>query len=324
METLRCRLNPDYMIAGREKGGENGRLHFQGYMEFKKRKLGSAVDSAFRKTFPLPISCHYDLANGSAAQNLEYCSKEDKDPFLFGEPTGNEGQGTRSDLGAMFEMVKTGANDEELIQSDAAKWAVHRKALSEYRLLIQPKRTFPSKLIFLWGPTGTGKTMHAQELSPQPINWRNPFMTGYNGANKNVLFDDFNWQTMDPKFWLTMCDRYPLTVEIKGNSLNWAPENIIFTSNDDPMTWWPEAPEQTLQAIHRRMREFGEIQYLGELVPKTQALLSRYLRAEPAPNAASDAATGVVDLCENSDDDSCAPPLKRARTIRCDSDYDDE
>jgi len=318
LDLLRNRLNPDFMICGRETGGATKRAHFQGYLEFPKKLKGSTIDKHFRFYFPLPISCHYEPAMGNAQQNIDYCSKEDKDPFKFGEPGG--GQGSRTDLGEMFKAVKEGADDVALIAQDAGKWAVHRRALQEYRMMCAPKRDFPSKLIFLYGPTGTGKTMHAQELEPETVIYRDPFMTGYTGAKANVLFDDFNWRKMDPKYWLTLCDRYSMTVETKGGQLNWAPKIIIFTSNDDPREWWPEAPEATKQAIWRRMDEFGEAKLLGQLVPKDQLLLKDYFTAKPvAPSSTSSAAGGgvrasslattdVVDLTQDSSDDEEQQP----------------
>lgn len=283
LETLRIRLNCDYMIAGKETAGTTGKKHFQGYMEFSKKKLGSAIQACFKKTFGHGTTLL--ASQGTCAQNQAYCRKEDATPFEFGEPV-LEGQGTRTDLGALFQMVKDGADDMALINASANKWAVHRKALSEYRMLCTKKRSEPTKLVFLWGPTGTGKTMHAQELGDLcPIIWRAPFMTGLHGQPKNVLFDDFDWAKMDPKFWLQMCDRYPMSVEIKGGILNWAPEVIVFTSNDDPITWWPEAPEMTRSAIHRRMEEFGDIKFLGQLVPRSQTLLDRYMKLPPAASA---------------------------------------
>lgn len=322
LETFRIRLNPSFLILGRETG-DQGRKHFQGYVEFGKRILGSAMDKKFRKTFPLPISCHYEQAMGSAEQNVTYCSKEDKEALTFGEPS--VGQGARSDLVTMFQAVKEGVTGEGLVALDPAKWAVHRKALEEYRTMLQPKRTWPSKLIFLWGPTGHGKTAQAQHFEPETVHYRDPFVQGYTGSSEAVLFDDFNWKRMDPKFWLTLCDRYPMTVEIKGGLRNWAPKIIIFTSNDDPKTWWPEAPPETLQAVHRRMDEFGEIRQLGTFVPHTQKLLSQFfLKPASTSDGSGTERKRTLDSEDEEDCENSQPSqheleqreLKRTKTIR--------
>lgn len=291
LETFRARLNPTFLVMGREVVG---RKHFQGYFELEKKILGSKIDKIFRSSFPLPMSVHYEVTRGSGQQNLEYCTKEDEEAFIFGQPSFNPGQ--RNDLVTLFEAVKEGTGPAELADLDPKRWAVHRKALEEYRMLVRPKRTWPSELVFIWGPTGTGKTCHAMELEPETVSYREPFLTGYTGSSDAVLFDDFNWRKMDPKFWLTLCDRYPMTVEVKGGYRNWAPRTIIFTSNDDPKDWWPESRPETRAAIHRRMEEFGKTTHLGELVPHTRSLKDMLLRKRPEPEPEAGPSTGPQPL----------------------------
>lgn len=322
-ESLRARLNPNFMIMGKETASTE-QPHYQGYFELPKKCAASKIMKHFEQW---GIKAHLEPARGSAEENKTYCSKEDKTPFLFGEP--KPGQGTRNDLGTLFQAVKDGASEEGLIALDAGKWAVHRKALREYKTMLTPKRSWPTKLVFLWGPTGTGKTMHAQELSPETIIYRDPFWTGYTATNDCVLIDDFDWSKMNPKYWLTLCDRYSMTVEVKGDTKNWAPKTIIFTSNDDPKEWWPEAPQATREAIHRRMDEFGDIKMLGELVPLAQKLLTAYLPVPPIAPVVPGGAGGAggapcsetVDLTQDSDSDSQHSAyslgrrmIKRART----------
>lgn len=284
-------LRPDYLIGGKEKAGTTGQLHYQMYFEFKKQKLSQTVMNQFSTW---GIKAHLEVAMGTCEENQEYCSKEDEEPFVHGEPTGNNGQGSRTDLGTLFQAVKDGVSGVDLAEIDPGKWAVHRKALEEYRTLLAPKRAWPSKLVFLWGPTGHGKTAHAMELEPETVHYREPFMVGFTARSENVLFDDFNWKKMDVKFWLTLCDRYPMTVDIKGDTRNWAPKIIIFTSNDDPKTWWPDAPPETLKAVHRRMEEFGTIKCLGEPVPVGQRMLTEFLNV--ASSAAEESTVAAAPL----------------------------
>lgn len=325
LETFRTRLNPSFLIFGKETCPTTRRKHFQGYFELSKRTLGKTIDRLFRATWPLPISVHFEVARGTAEENETYCTKEDKEPFKFGEP--KPGQGARSDLATLFQAVKDGATGAELADLDQARWAVHRKALEEYRMLLQPKRQWPTKLVFLWGPTGNGKTAQAQHFEPETVHYRDPFIQGFTGSSDNILFDDFDWKKMAPKFWLTLCDRYPMTVEIKGGLRNFAPKIIIFTSNDDPKTWWPDAPEETRKAIHRRMDEYGEIRQLGEPVPHTQKLLSHYFQqpttTQPASSSAGSGTHPMPQPMDSEDEEHSQPSdyeleqrsLKRQRTV---------
>lgn len=319
LSALRVRLGPtlNYLLMGFEGGTEKTpRKHFQGYLEYSKKKLGSAMDNAFRTYFPLPISVHYEISSGSAEQNEKYCkgylpdgSLKDLEPnkfFEWGTPA--PGQGSRSDLANAFSRIKQGATDVELAEESPQLWGQYRKALSEYRTLIEPKRTWPTQLVFLWGPTGNGKTAQAMLHDPMPtaIEYRDPFITGLVGSSETVLFDDFDWKRMPPKYWLKLVDRYPMSVEVKGGSRNWAPKTIIFTSNDDPKTWWPEAPPETLQAVHRRMDEFGKITLLGAPVPHTQRLLSAFFTAPTAPASAASSGAAKRPAHESDSEDDWA------------------
>lgn len=315
LSALRVRLGStlNYLIMGFEGGTEKTpRKHFQGYLEYSKKKLGSAMDNAFRVTFPLPISCRYFISAGTAEENEKYCKgyrpdgsfKEEAENEFYEWGTPAPGQGSRSDLASAFARIKEGATDVELAEEAPQLWGQYRKALSEFRHLVEPKRNWATQLVFLWGPTGNGKTAQAMlhEPTPTPIFYRDPFISGLHGSSESVLFDDFDWKRMPPKFWLQMCDRYPMSVEIKGGSRNWAPKTIIFTSNDDPKTWWPEAPPETRAAIHRRMDEFGKITMLGAPVPHTQRLLSAFFTVPVAP--ASAAASGAKRASPSDESDS--------------------
>lgn len=339
LQTLRTRLGStlSYLIMGFETCPSTGRKHFQGYLEYSKRKIGSAMDNAFRVTFPLPISCHYEISAGTAEQNQAYCkgymadgslkATEPNEYYEWGTP--NPGQGHRSDLAALFQGVKEGKTDLELADQDPARWAVHRKALAEYRVLTETKRSWPMELIFLWGPTRTGKSAQAQHFNPESVDWTGTFLNGFSGSSETLLFDDFEWEKMPPKLWLKITDRYSMVINVKNGFKNFAPRRLIFTSNDDPKTWWPTAHAATREAAHARMDEFGKITHLTRAQPWDQPLLSAFFGPPPgivaAASAAPSGAARASRIEEEEDDDWATHsqpsqhelehgPLKRQRT----------
>lgn len=321
-------VKSSYLIAGRETG-EGGRKHFQGYMEFNKKRYGKAILKAFRKTFPLPLSVHFEVPYSTAEKNIEYCSKEDKTPFTRGEPTETKENGRRKGLVAAFEMVKKGKPMLEIAEAHPTAWCQYRRSLDNYQAMLAPVRNEPTRSIYLWGPTGTGKTMHAHELDPVTVTWTGQFLNGFRGPEEVLLFDDFDYKKMDWQTFLTITDRYPLTINIKGGFANFAPKTIIFTSNSDPLTWYPDVPAATREAIHRRMNDYGEIRYLGTLVPKEQNILTKYLTKTALPAAAASAAAArvpeprshpspiIIDLTADtdSDDGKSVLSLKRKYTL---------
>lgn len=303
LEILRTRLNPSFLILGRETCPTSGRKHFQGYFEMQKRTLGKTIMQRFEMTFPRAgagtHSIHFEVARGTAQENIEYCSKEDKTPFQFGEP--KVGQGTRSDLAALFQAVKEGATDVALAEQDPGRWAVHRKALSEYRVLVEKKRDWPMELIFLWGPTRTGKSAQAQHWNPESVDWTGNFLNGFTGSSETLLFDDFEWEKMSAKLWLKITDRYSMVINVKNGFKNFAPRRLIFTSNDDPKDWWPQAPSATREAVHARMDEFGKTTHLTTAQPWNQPLLSAFFTAPPTVAAAPASSTAAKPSTDDSD-----------------------
>jgi len=311
-------LGASFLIAGKETGAE-GRKHFQGYAELPKKKYGKAIDEAFRKIFPLPLSCHYEATYGTAKQNIKYCSKEDKAPFTHGKPESKQGE--RSDIAVAMHAVAAGEPMLKIAEDHPQVWAQYRRALDEYRGMKQAKRTWPTQLIFLWGPTGTGKSMHAMELEPTAVFWADKkYLNGFHGEEV-LLFDDFDHESMHWQTFLTITDRYPMTINIKGGFANFAPRTIIFTSNSDPLTWFQTAPAATREAIHRRIEEFGDVRYLGSLVPKETNILTKFLikkTKEPEPSGA-----GVDSTVKPAVKSSPLPPPQQL-VIDLTDDTDDE
>ena len=68
----KCRL----AIFGKETG-ESGTPHLQGYIEFKSKSRPMSV-------FKCVDKIHWEKAKGNKEQNIEYCSKSDKNPFCLG------------------------------------------------------------------------------------------------------------------------------------------------------------------------------------------------------------------------------------------------
>jgi len=318
LETLVENVKASFLIMGRETG-DGGRKHFQGYMEFAKKRYGKAIDKAFRITFPLPLSVHFEPTLGTAEGNIKYCSKEDKDPFTMGEPlaAAEVKAAKKSSIAQAMEDIANGRSMLEVAQKLPGAWAQYRRSLDAYKEMMTRTRSEPTQCIYLWGPTGTGKSMHAQELEPTSVYWTGHFLNGCRGGEEVLLFDDFDYKKMDWQMFLTMTDRYPMTVNIKGGFVNFAPKTIIFTSNSNPKDWYPDVPTATREAIHRRMDEYGEIRHLGTLVPKEQNILTKYLikkDKEPGVDAAAGAAASaplpppapapmIIDLTADSEED---------------------
>lgn len=343
-------LNAAYFIAARETAPTTGRKHIQGYLEMeageKNRKKGSKILKVFKDLFG-DRSIHLEPAVATAEKNLEYCSKDDKEPLIIGEPTGNNGKGTKPSKNAIAKELAEGKLTlTEVAQQYPGEYVSHHKGFAALVQQVGKQYTGTRKLIFHWGKTGTGKTMHAiEEYNPEVLNYtkNGGFFQGYRGGSV-VLFDDFAWANMQIEEALKITDRYKHTINIKGGEMHWNAQIVIFTSNDNPREWWPQATESHREAWNRRIDEFanpanetGYIREFTALIPSNESLITGWLRRIVHPAAAAQPDTPPQEpvgppaqLAEVEDQDDLLPdaqgdePLDDSKTHVSETDEEKE
>lgn len=269
-----------YLIYQVEKAPTTGTRHIQAYLEL------NAVYRFKRLLSILPRGAHVESARGTCKQNILYCSKTDTridGPYEYGTPSVRS-QGQRSDLLAMVTSLDSASSLEEAVLSNESnqtcyvkyhrgleKLAALKKKPVSRRSGIQSRR-----VIALWGSTGTGKTHTAytalQTLYPEEEPFLCPcnsgqWFDGYNGQ-RGAIFDDFRAEddNMPVSTFLRLFDKYPLQVPIKGGFVPWNPETVYITTNVNPASFYSKCPEQTYQAVQRRLTQVSELSqpYISE------------------------------------------------------------
>lgn len=244
------RDNCVYGIYGRERG-ERGTAHLQGYIYFNNARSFRGVKNLFQCD-----RVHLEAARGNPSQNREYCSK-DGDFEEFGTLPR---KGARNDLVEIQTMLDSGTAESEVAETHFAKWCIYRRSFQAYRRLRRTRvRTWKSNVVWIYGPTGSGKTYRAlgegARLS-QSQAWiafdnSGTWFDGYD-AHKVVIFDDFRGEA-PLAFLLRLLDRYPMTVPVKGDSVNWQPRIIYITSNLSPRECYQHTLEEHLAPLYRRI-----------------------------------------------------------------------
>lgn len=253
--------NPEHVrriIVGRETAA-SGTNHLQGYVEFDRPTRMGAVKTAIGAG-----SAHVEKAIGTPEQNSEYCSKEGDVIVDYGTP-GNRRQGSRTDLSSVKSLLDSGGSLRDVAHADFATFIRYQRGLQAYSRIIRSEpRNWVTQVVWLYGPTGSGKSRRANQesydLSGGDVAWiADPTLTWfepYNG-HKGAVIDDFDGKP-PLSFLLRLFDRYPLMVPVKGDFVQWRPRIVWITANFTPLDLYGGAPQYT--ALARRITEIIHVE----------------------------------------------------------------
>lgn len=129
-------------------------------------------------------------------------------------------------------------------------------------MMHQKDRSWPTQVLIFYGDAGSGKTRTAHDLLPN--GYTLPKNNDKNGQvwfdnidayDGNIIIDDFyGWIKHD--YMLQLMDRYKMKAQVKGSMVDILPYNIIITSNNHPLTWYPKVWEKNpkhKEAFFRRV-----------------------------------------------------------------------
>lgn len=232
-----------YMTHGTETCPTTGTEHLQLFFVFKNDQSLANLRAKFTAFFGFPQTIAWKKADSNADECIEYCQKDGKNIVEFGSRP--KGKGARSDLLAVSESIKAGANMCELFELHPSSFLKFAPGMQRAIALQAKPRDWKTEVFWIHGPTGTGKsrwvfqTCDRSELYVK--DGHSKWFDGYLGQ-KNVLFDDFRpCKELPFSTLLRLLDRYPMTVEGKGCSMNFSPERIFITT--------PLPPKETFQHL---------------------------------------------------------------------------
>lgn len=239
-----------------EEIGESGTYHFQGYIE-----LNRALRLAGMKR--LIPKAHFEPRRGTREEARDYCRKRDETylagPYEYGD-WDSGGQGLRKDLTTVFQMLKEGKTDKEVLEAAPGTWMRMHRGIAAARMVLSTPRDWPMTVEYYYGLPGTGKTRKAfqenrnaywvqRSKSSSGTGWWDSY-----AGQETVIIDDFyGWLSYD--FLLRVLDRYPLMAETKGGQVNFCAKKIIITSNKHPGELYNYS-KCNFDALRRRITSF--------------------------------------------------------------------
>jgi hypothetical protein len=185
-------------------------------------------------------------------QNIEYCSKEG-DYQQFGE---KPAQGKRSDLDEVVTLVSDGKRIREIAEECPIQFVKFHKGIERLIALKQPSRAWKTEVYWFWGATGTGKSKRAFEMGAESSFFvKDPLNKWWDGYEQQdvVIIDDYRRDFSTFASLLRLMDRYPMTVEAKGSTVNFASKVLIITTPKSPSETWEGRTEEQLGQLMRRI-----------------------------------------------------------------------
>ena len=216
-----------YIVVGKEICPTTGTPHIHIYLELKSSRSFNSIRKEFWKSNTKPR-----YKNSTPAQAANYC-KKDGDWWEHGTISQ---QGKRNDIMIAKDLIQSGGTMRELFDVTTSYQALKYAELANKYL--EPSRKKKTKVIWIYGPSGVGKTHYCLNqhhdkdvwISGETLRW----FDGYD-RHKYVIFDDFRKDFCKFHTLLRYMDKAKIKVEVKGGSREFVPEILYITTPYPPI-----------------------------------------------------------------------------------------
>lgn len=181
-----------YVAYGREVG-ESGTPHLQGMIYLKNAKTLTAL-KALLTSVALP-NVHFEKQGGTFRQAFEYCTKDGD----YVEHGVRPKQGRRTDLEDALDAAREHKSLKTALEDGSVRsfQALHGYTKLELLYRPEPPKWRKMRCMWLWGATGTGKTVGANELLTRtgggepfrPVTLGERIWMGYSGQATMIVDD---------------------------------------------------------------------------------------------------------------------------------------
>lgn len=241
------------VTAGYETAPTTGVPHIQGAVYFHGLKSLKAVKKILKRA-------HWEGMNGSWKEASEYCRKDGNMLIDEGEPPE---QGKRTDVLALKRKIDEGGTIEDCFEMDFEAMTRVGKAVKEYQDIKRRKlrREWMTEGVWIWGPTGVGKSHKAFEnYDPEKTYvWQadNGWWDAYEGQEV-VIMNDIRAKDIKYNAMLQLVDKWPHMVSRRGREPTpFLARKVIVTSSLPPEEVYDYMNEK--DSIEQLKRRFNVI-----------------------------------------------------------------
>lgn len=244
-------VDSQYLIYGKEVG-ESGTPHLQGFVYFANARTGKAVKKQISER------SHIEKMRGTPKQAADYCRKGGE----FVEFGVMPEQGKRSDLHDFKDEINSGTlTISTILEENPLLYHQYGRTIEKMNdnRLRKLTRNHMTKGIWLWGPTGTGKSHRAAHFTEQ-FGYGSTYYHKMNDkgwwdnyqAEDVVVINEFRGQISFSDM-LQLCDKWPYSVPRRGTSpVPFVSKVVIITSDKPPIDIYREQESDQILQLYRR------------------------------------------------------------------------
>lgn len=245
-----------YCVYQKEICPDSGKVHIQGYIEFK-----NTISMSNLKKILDSNELHVEKRKGKDFEARDYCMKEESgiegSIIEINEFVANA-QGFRSDLVEIYKLLKEGKDDFFIQEMYPGTYMRYYKGINRMRANLWSRKCGSYRDVNVEvniGEAGSGKTRSVYDK----YGCENVYRLRKSN-NDNIWFDDYNGQKVllidDFYGWikysqlLELLDGYVLQLDCKGSHTYGIWEKVVITSNKNIDEWYKQGLSK---AIARRV-----------------------------------------------------------------------
>lgn len=233
-------LDSIYRCYGLEVAPTTGTKHMQCFAYYKNPVPRSRIIVYF------PRAANVQPIKGTPEQNIAYCSKEGQ----FTEYGERPAQGKRNDLIVLREAIVT-QSAVDVATDHFSEFLRYGKMFDKYKQLRMTDRNYKPIIMWIYGPSGTGKTLFATKVAKTfYVKDGTQWWDGYEQQDA-IIIDDFDgkWPFRD---LLRLLDRYPYQGQVKGGYVKINSPYIIITCDRHYESVFLDKTDHELSQLQRR------------------------------------------------------------------------
>lgn len=243
IEELKKLKSCDYCISAKEIAPSTGHEHIHIYAHFSNPyKLSKKI---------LRNGAHVDVCRGSPQQNITYVKKDGNILDEWGEVP-HQGSKTVGDL-------KSIDDPKDLAWNEYNTWLRVKNTPQKIK---KDEWNKEIKVIYIYGPSGVGKSTRAHELVPdefEEVKYVNGFWNGIVDGTGCCIYDDFRDSHMKPSEFINFIDYRVHNLNIKGGNVKNKYNLIIITSIQSPYDIYHNISDEQREQWIRRMEIVGMV-----------------------------------------------------------------